>query len=676
MKTLSRILGIILFLFAQNALASHVRGGEITYQYKGDKKYEITVHIYRECQAQALPNNASLSVFNYANGRLSVNMPATRVAIIDITPQCPDSTRALCNTNTTTSFAAVELHVFKAILDFDSAQYKVFLDSGVCEIGLRTNYCCRSTSITTGISGIMYVESMLNICINGFKNSSVQVEPITHQFIPCNSTYMYNYGGVDFQDYDSISYELVEAQDNYNYKVNYSSPFSYRFPMTPFCPGGFSITCNPYPNLNPSRGFYFNKLNGDMAFLASRCSEVGVVCVRANEFRKDSSGNWKRIGFVTRDIMLNVVNGTSQNYQGKPKFLTSYTFKSRDSFCINFNSDDRIMNPPNYSNLGDSIMMRLSNPHPSVHFSYEDSSKKVKTARICVNITDKLYESLGGKSDVKHFPIVVETHDNYCPYPYISQATIDVWIAPLDSNGVVNVKTYDDVNRNQVLDAGDTLIQAKIKLNTNGKIKIIETSSNGIYTDTLHTGLHAVSVLDHPYYAFTSKDSVLNVGLDSNHTVSLLITKKPGIYGRLYEDANSNCKYDHGEKTYKSIKVVTSNGLYSGITDQNGFYHISAPAGNYILSCENLPSKYNVLCPVSKTINLNTNGTSAYHNNDFAIQRNVFNDLSVGVKFESLSFNYNYNEITFICHNFGDVSRYNVQLICPLQKGDFHVLQR
>ncbi|MEZ4805393.1 MAG: hypothetical protein R2852_07890 [Bacteroidia bacterium] len=150
MKTLYNILLISLLLFTQKSFSNHLLGGEITYKWKGGKKVEITLKYYRECQGVPF-NNPSIYIFDYKKSSNRTLIPSTRILIQDLTIRCPDSTSSVCTSNQV-SGDGVELHVYVSTINFDSLPYKMFVDSGICQIGIGTDQCCRSGYITNKFS--------------------------------------------------------------------------------------------------------------------------------------------------------------------------------------------------------------------------------------------------------------------------------------------------------------------------------------------------------------------------------------------------------------------------------------------------------------------------------------------------------------------------------------------
>ena len=121
-------------------------------------------------------------------------------------------------------------------------------------------------------------------------------------FACCNQPFTYNNGASDNKDYDSLSYEMVAALGNSRTNtLPPSAPLTVKSPMTVYCGFGNTPPCTPIPQAKPPIGFFLDPETGDMIFTPTDCSEVGVVAIQVNEWRKDTSGVYKLVG-ITEEI--------------------------------------------------------------------------------------------------------------------------------------------------------------------------------------------------------------------------------------------------------------------------------------------------------------------------------------------------------------------------------------
>ena len=126
MKTLFKLLILsILLILPTRSNATHMMGGDITYECISPGKYKLTVKIYRDCRGIPF-NNPLMSVFCADGGSISnsVNLNYTRVGIKDITPICLNGTPP-CNPQNQTAGEGIEEHTFEAIVDYDEISSKL-----------------------------------------------------------------------------------------------------------------------------------------------------------------------------------------------------------------------------------------------------------------------------------------------------------------------------------------------------------------------------------------------------------------------------------------------------------------------------------------------------------------------------------------------------------------------
>src|SRR5688572_14749982 len=198
------LLSFILLFSLPRIFADHIKGAEITYKPAGGNKYEIMFRIYRDCRSVPF-STPNVYVYEYSTGNYSTSVTHTRTSIEDITKLCPDSSGAkVCvPANTSISREGLEMHTFKATIDFGSSPFKKFIDSGICKVGISVSQSSRSTSLTTVDQGsIYYVDAMIDLCMSGYTNSAPQFPSIDFQNGNCNQPFGHNFGGVDYTDYD------------------------------------------------------------------------------------------------------------------------------------------------------------------------------------------------------------------------------------------------------------------------------------------------------------------------------------------------------------------------------------------------------------------------------------------------------------------------------------------
>ena len=107
-----RIRGLVialLVIFSGEMMASHLLGGEITWECKANGQYEFTLKLYRDCTG--IPLTPTTETISGPNGAISV----TKVQINDLSPTCYNSTAGYgCPPNGTTpvTVGSVEEHIY------------------------------------------------------------------------------------------------------------------------------------------------------------------------------------------------------------------------------------------------------------------------------------------------------------------------------------------------------------------------------------------------------------------------------------------------------------------------------------------------------------------------------------------------------------------------------------
>jgi hypothetical protein len=665
MRIINTLILIALILIPLTNFATHMQGGEITYKWLGNKKYEVTAKIYRDCYGISL-NSPSFLI--RASGINPIPIPNTRISIEDITIRCKDSTTKLCNPPNSSNgqYQATELHTFVGYVDFDDTIFNVFPNNGACEVFFSVDQCCRNNYVTTINPGHFYIESMLNICATNYQNTSPQFYNKNVHFAICNKPFHQNYGAIDFIDYDSMSYELITPMTGNNTFVSYNGSFNNKIPATPFCPPNPGmINCKPLPNSNPPRGFYFDPLSGQVIYTPTKCDETSVIAIKTKEFRKNQAGNWQLIGYVIKEVQIIVKSESDMNYYPifKKNYFNTHTFKTRVEKCIDFETYDTIFtyNGLPFSipgNLGDVTYLNMPFLPPGSTFRYLDSSAQLKTGRFCWTPHDSIYLKMNNKTS--NLKLSIDLNDNFCDFPFQVQRNFSIKLLPPDSLSHLNVQTFIDKNKNSVKNLSEKGFATSLHIQDKHTSKYISTNDTGVYSKKVWKGDFRIGITQHPYIKTTTKDTNIHLKFDSTYHLDFGANLSSGIYGRIYNDTNGNCKYDDGEPTFSGVKVFTDSNKYVGISDINGLYYINAPAGTYNISCGYKDKSLQVNCPSNNQISLTTISDSAYLNHDFGISKNPdFTDIATFLKITRLTRGQNAT-IQVICKNQGHQKMKNI----------------
>jgi gliding motility-associated-like protein len=412
-------LALIYFVSVQ---ATHMMGGDMSYKCLGNGKYKITAKIYRDCRGVPF-NSPEFGVFagtNGGNGCGSSALSISRTGIKDVTPRCSTASSPCSPQNTYGTGEGIEEHTYEVTVDFNTSPLSGYLNkSTCCEVTFYIGQCCRNGAITTGpASEGFYTTCMINICnikktINKCNNSpTLSNAPIG--FLCCNQAYYFNNGAIDTVDYDSFSYSLTNGINTLpNNSVSYSSPFTPRYFMTPYCIPPTSITCTPNPKTNPPRGLFFDTSSGDIILTPTKCDEVAIAVITITEWRKDSaSGKFIMIGRTRRDMQLIVKDDCG--YNKAPTLLGPYNWKVCEGETLKFKveSDDETFTP--YQKVPDTTNLKWNKGIPGATFKLANKVDWPEKRKAFANF--EWTPSVGMASDIS-YSFTVTVTDDHCPKP-------------------------------------------------------------------------------------------------------------------------------------------------------------------------------------------------------------------------------------------------------------------
>lgn len=412
------LLFCLTFTFINSLKASHIAGAGISYTYLGNNQYKVVYKVYRSCKDIAL-TTIDFNV-SCANGTLSQVINCTRTSIKDISNICPKDSLP-CNPHNAPSVSdGLEEHTYVGLVDFSATPYKS-IKSACCQVVFSAQTCCRSGSITTLSPDSFFVEAMVDLCKTRIKgNTSAEFHTLPVINACCNQPFLYD-PGIREAEGDSLSFEIVAPLKKFNTKVTFTGSFDDSIPMTPYCPPNPGvINCRPLPNAKPPRGFYFDKTSGGITFTPFNCSEVGVLAIKVNEWRKDSTGKMFIVGYTKRETILAMRSCANNN---PPYFVgnNAYTVCEGNTLCISITTkDDQFL--PNQT-VADTITLTWDSGIAAGDFYILDSTAREKIANFCWKPTH---------NDVRKAPyrFTVTANDHFCTPPAITTRTFSVTVKP------------------------------------------------------------------------------------------------------------------------------------------------------------------------------------------------------------------------------------------------------
>ncbi|WP_417599718.1 T9SS type A sorting domain-containing protein [Owenweeksia hongkongensis] len=211
---MKKILPLLLIsLFASSTFASHLLGGEITWEKVASSQYRFKLILYKECGAGVVPLNSYQDIVG-PNG----SFRASRISIDEISPACTGNGRVYCGLSPSGS-GAVERYVYR------SAVQTIFGAPPASGWDFSFSTCCRPGSVVNLInasSSSFYITSTM---YPGDLSSSpyftyTPSQPLTN----FNSTYSVR--ALPDNSEDSLYHSLVNAKSSATASVGYSQGYN------------------------------------------------------------------------------------------------------------------------------------------------------------------------------------------------------------------------------------------------------------------------------------------------------------------------------------------------------------------------------------------------------------------------------------------------------------------
>lgn len=297
MKKLLAIL-MMLFVFANNSNATHLMGGEITWECiktgSDSGKYIFKIKVYRDCQGVPIDTSVFLAAHNVPG--LST-IPLFYVGANDISPLCdtidgPNSAFSCNGTNIGSAGngnGAVEEHIYQS----EAIQINGTPDANGWHFTWSS--CCRNLAITnlasnTGQYGFTlravmysYTDSLGVVYPNGntcfdsspkFYETPRTILEVGNGYDPLafSNGFTYSHNAFD-EERDSLSYEWSQPIDN---GYNFLSPNAMAIP--------FNTSIYPLSYTNPIDGIIMNSQTGRTWYDANDQGNY-VTCTKVSAFK-------------------------------------------------------------------------------------------------------------------------------------------------------------------------------------------------------------------------------------------------------------------------------------------------------------------------------------------------------------------------------------------------------
>ncbi|MFK7948868.1 MAG: T9SS type A sorting domain-containing protein [Saprospiraceae bacterium] len=269
----------ISLLTIQETSASHLMGGNITYNCVTNNSYDFTAQLYRDCNGITLPPTINVSISSVSCGQninITLNLVTGSPQIV--TPICPTEPDA-CN-SAPGAILGIQEYTY-------TSSSPTVLPSTCNDWVISYSSCCRNGAITTGAGNSgFYISTNINNT-NNICNNSPEFQSIPIFYACVGDTVSYNHGVSD-ADNDSLSFSLTPCLQNLNTPVSYATGYSATTPL----------------GVNYSS---FDNTTGTWTFVPSM-AQTGVICMLVEEYR-----NGVKIGEVMRDIQIGVTSCSNQS---------------------------------------------------------------------------------------------------------------------------------------------------------------------------------------------------------------------------------------------------------------------------------------------------------------------------------------------------------------------------
>ncbi len=432
------------------AKGDHIIGSDFSYSCTAtnDSIFNVVYNFYRDCNgcyvlgqspkcgtsencASSSTAPTSLKVTCLKGGNFSTTLSLKRTSIVDITKTCK-AVKSRCAQPCNGKFPyGIEKHTFEGQLDLTQA-----IKNGCCNVEISALLYVRSALITTGQQQqTFYTSCEINVC-DAKCNSSPTLTNDPVAILCCNQPYVFNNGAVDFADNDSISYSFAPAFRGQNQQTSYSGNRSPESPISVYYPTGLKFPyCNP--NANPPIGICLDPLTGDIIFTPTKCGEIAVVVIQMTEWRKDSTGKYKKIGVTRRDMQFIVMSCPDNN----PPSITNTKFTFRvceaEQICFNVTTEDKVKKPPPPAKAPDpdTVQLNWNRGIPGATFTITNPKARLKTGRFCW--TPPL-----GTSSTLPYTFTATVNDDACPLAASATRAFQIYVDP-KAEAERNVDTFD-----------------------------------------------------------------------------------------------------------------------------------------------------------------------------------------------------------------------------------------
>lgn len=380
MKSFKLFIGVVIsLLFGQNAFATHIAGGNISYECTGNpNEYEITLVLYRDCGGIGAPSGFNLPDIVFSNScglanPADLELTLDDVLTAEISQLCPTSIgQSECSGGT---FPGYEQYFYTGIVTF----------AGPCDSwNLDYNVCDRNPATNLVGTNCFHLTTSIFSATDDCNNSPEIVTSYPIPYVCNNQPVSHDFGVVEI-DGDDLQFSLVNAQGT----------------------GGVNIAYQPgYTAAEPIPGIVIDPTTGLVTFTPTMLGNF-VVTVMITEL--DVAGN--TVGTMLHDIQFVVENcinqgvlppddGTNFDNAGTNSALSNgntISMCAGDEFCI-----DIVFTDPD---IGDELYLGTNAIDVLPGATFTQTGTNPATGTLCWTYTDGYTANL----------ISVTATDSACP---------------------------------------------------------------------------------------------------------------------------------------------------------------------------------------------------------------------------------------------------------------------
>lgn len=387
----------------QEARASHIAGGDITWQCVGQDSFLVTTNLFRDCAGITMPTSL-LTTFQNNCGQFTASLALVNSS--EVSQLCPSQlSSSTCSGGT---LPGMQQYVYQATVVIPTN-----MQGSTCgPIYIHWNTCCRNSAISNGPSnaGSTFVGEMYYS--NDDCNNSPQYTAQPIPYVCLNQVVNYNYG-VTEADGDSLVF-------------SFACGFSGGAPPM-FTP--LTYTAPTYSCTTPIPGISINSQTGQITFSPALTGNF-VVVVKVVEY-EPGTGNILSVTY--RDIQIVVIN-CSNDVPYLSQGIHNFGSSTGGGYVVDSNSVEVC--------VGDSIWFDIEFIDPDAGTGVGDSITLFSNIQNVLGPTDLIEVYTNGDTAVMHVAwvaqpganpfnnFIVSGVDDACPVPGLNTVQFDISIIP------------------------------------------------------------------------------------------------------------------------------------------------------------------------------------------------------------------------------------------------------